>query len=127
MKEQLQGKLVEILTSIQGAVGKASDFAMDQIPDIAYQFMRFQLVWSAVEFVLCAILVLGMIKLFRFTVKRYKETDHWDNDGWAFASIGSFLVGVVGLLGMLASLYTLMLIWIAPKVWLIKELAGMIK
>ena len=41
MKEELQGKLVDILTSIQTAAGKASDFAMDELPGIAQEYVAF--------------------------------------------------------------------------------------
>lgn len=35
MKDELQLKLVEILTAIQVGVGKSADFALEQLPDIA--------------------------------------------------------------------------------------------
>ena len=41
MKEELNGKLVEILTSIQTAAGKASDFALEQLPDIAQSYVMY--------------------------------------------------------------------------------------
>lgn len=41
MKEELNTKLVEILTSIQTAAGKASDFALDQLPDIAQSYVLY--------------------------------------------------------------------------------------
>lgn len=39
MKEELQGKLVEILASIQSGVGQAKDFALVQLPDIAQSYV----------------------------------------------------------------------------------------
>ena len=41
MNEQLQAKLVEILSGIQAAVKAAGDFALEQLPDIAYQYIAF--------------------------------------------------------------------------------------
>lgn len=54
MKEELQSKLVEILGSIQTAAGKAGDFAMTQLPDIAQSYVVYGRISSFVLLVLCA-------------------------------------------------------------------------
>lgn len=41
MKDALQLKMVEILTAIQSAVGKSADFALEQLPDIAQQYVLY--------------------------------------------------------------------------------------
>jgi hypothetical protein len=41
MNEQLQVQMASILASIQEATGKASDFAMGQLPDIAQQYLTY--------------------------------------------------------------------------------------
>jgi hypothetical protein len=116
MKEQLQGKLVEILTGIQGAVGKASDFAMEQLPDIAMQYIYFSI----------SAYCLGMITfgiasyvLYRVTKKLYEE----DEDSCVLT--GMFFIGSSAI--ALNNLHMLLMVLLAPKVYLLKEIAGMIK
>ncbi len=41
MDKELQSKLVEILGSIQTAAGKAGDFALSQLPDIAQSYVTY--------------------------------------------------------------------------------------
>jgi hypothetical protein len=50
MKEELQGKLVEILTQIQSTVGQAKDFTLQQLPDIAQSYIYYGVVSSVVWF-----------------------------------------------------------------------------
>lgn len=125
MKEELQGKLVEILTSIQGAVGKASDFAMEQIPDVAMQYLMFGRITNTIEAVVLTsvfvILLYYWIKLVKYCLKEGQEGD----------AIGFGLFGGGGLvlffLLTFCSIKEAILPWVAPKVWLIKEIAGMVK
>lgn len=116
MKEQLQGKLVEILTGIQGAVGKASDFAMEQLPDIAMQYIYFSI----------SAYCLGMITfgiasyfIYRMTKKLYEE------DEGACVLSGMFFLGTTSI--ALYNVHMLLMVVLAPKVYLLKEIAGMLK
>jgi hypothetical protein len=63
MKEELQGKLVEILTSIQTATGKASDFAMSQLPDVAQSYVGYGRALYTVGVVLGALFLLACVAL----------------------------------------------------------------
>jgi len=160
MKEELQGKLIEILSSIQAATVRANDFAMEQLPEIAQSYVLFGRVmytgWLAVGFLL---LVVGVV-LFYLGVRsdakgeqEYKAAKvAWDErapypqeilgggialkrgepsrfgypDGSAlktaslpFAGLGAFFVAL--------SVNSALLVWFAPKVWLLKEIAGLIR
>lgn len=125
MKDELQGKLVEILTNIQGAVGKASDFAMDQIPDIAMQYLRFSLTWEIIETILAALFTIGLIKVCKWAFK--KSHEEYDDGFYAFTTIASGALSIFTFFATMCGIKTITMISIAPKVWLIKELAGMIK
>ena len=126
MKEQLQDKLVEILTQIQSAVGKASDFAMDQIPDIAYQYIKFKTVWYTVEGIAFIALVVGCIYTFKYSQRKYKDTE-WNNEGYGFMVVASCLVCALAVMGVLHNIYSLLLVTMAPKIWLIQALAELAK
>ena len=121
MKEELQGKLVEILTSIQTAAGKASDFAMEQLPDIAQSYVAYGRFWSLFMVIACTAACVTFIVV---GVRVGKKLDKWDA-GVQWIPIGpvAFLSGV----GALVSIKSAALVWFAPKVWLLKELASLVK
>ena len=119
MQEELQSKLVEILTSIQAATGKAADFAMDQLPDIAQSYVVYGRVsatfWAALAFASLAAIF----------CKRKALDDALNNgDFWPVPTI--FGAAVAGLI-FITSLQSAFLAWLAPKVWLLKELAQLVK
>jgi hypothetical protein len=123
MKDQVQGKLVEILTGIQTAVGKASDFAIEQLPDIAMQYITWGRVSESVY-----ILIFITVLILSFLVARwgFKHRDSCEEvHGIACLMGGAATLGS-GIL-ILANLSSLLMVWFAPKVWLIKELARMVR
>lgn len=130
MKEELQTKLVEILASIQTAAGKAGDFALSQLPDIAQSYVAYGRLTATV-------MLLGSVAWFIASIfaliwakrvcKQPGAIDEFD----AFCGIGVGMVGVVSVVISLicaANTFTsAALVWMAPKVWLLKELANMIR
>ena len=134
MKEELNGKLVEILTSIQSAAGKASDFAMAELPDIAQNYIAYgRAIHSAGLMLSCVVLLVAVFVGLRYAVfnKEWIDRDGWRNGQWAEArivvAIGSSIVSVVSFVMVTLSAPPAALVWLAPKVWLLKEIAGMLK
>lgn len=132
MKEELQTKLVEILGSIQTAAGKAGDFAMTQLPDIAQQYVFYGRAVMLVACVLLLAVVIGSAFGIRYTLRHkriqsdgyYKgqTTEAWDAQlraCWVVTAGASIVLCVV--------ILTNLMVWFAPKVWLLKEIAGLIK
>lgn len=134
MKEELQGKLVEILTSIQVATGKASDFAMVQLPDIAQSYVLYGRISSSIE-VAFWLLALGIgLYALRWSWKNPKySTYSWDagkkvwTDGSSMSVLLSCVFSFSASVGLFSAINSAALVWFAPKVWLLKSLAGMIK
>lgn len=129
MKEELQGKLAEILTSIQTAAGKASDFAMEQLPDIAQSYVAYGRVWLTLQALWLAVVVVAAL----FVAARYgfmstKKTSygHWADERIFAAAAGS-VIALVSSSFFMSMLQPVILVWLAPKVWLLKELAHMLK
>lgn len=127
MKEELNGKLVEILTSIQTATGKVADFALEQLPDIAQSYIAYGRVHGTV---MLAIMVIAFVLFSRSFVANFKKA----NDGgdgtpelmflsMIFCGFG-LIITAISALSMIGGVF---LVWIAPKVWLLKELASMVK
>lgn len=128
MKDELQLKLVEILTAIQVGVGKSADFALEQLPDIAQQYLLYGKVWSIAYTLVWLAVVVGSFWItckFGFFSKRTNAYGDWDESRIAVVLVGS-LVSVCTVIGFLYSLHNLLLISFAPKVWLLKEIARLL-
>ncbi|OZB49761.1 MAG: hypothetical protein B7X60_00140 [Polynucleobacter sp. 39-45-136] len=125
MKEELQLKLVDILTGIQTAVAKGADFAMDQIPDIAVQYLRFSLTWEVVEAVIAVVFMVALVKVCRHAWR--KANDEYDDGFWAFTTVASGALSFFTFVSFMWSLKAITMMTLAPKVWLIKELATLVK
>lgn len=121
MKDELQLKLVEILTSIQTAAGKASDFAMDQLPDIAQSYIAYGRASLTLYVVSCAI---ALVVIWYNAIKYTKSDDCYDGGAvFYIASLASIIPGGV----FIHNLSPMLMVWFAPKVWLLKELASFLK
>lgn len=126
IKDELQTKLVEILSSIQSATGKASDFAMEQLPEIAQSYVLYGRV-SLTFYLVFGLSILGGLTLLAHRIEREgKKADKDFPSGLPYFTLG----GTGALLGggmFLANLSSAMLVWFAPKVWLLKEIASLVK
>lgn len=126
MKEELQSKLVEILTSIQTAAGKASDFALEQLPDIAQSYITYGRVWSVLDAVVWLLLLPALAFLSgRLLDRRFRKSDD-TYPGGLFFGLGGGVATAFALVGV-TTIQPLVLVWFAPKVWLLKEIAGLLK
>lgn len=125
VKEELQGKLVEILTSLQTAAGTASNFAMEQLPDIAQSYVVYGRA-TTTFYVLAGFIGVILCLWGAHAFEKSKRNDPGFPNGMAY-----FFVGLLGLLfpgGMVATnIGGFFLVWFAPKVWLLKEIATMLK
>lgn len=132
MNEQLQGKLVEILSGIQSATKAAGDFALEHLPDIAQSYVMYGRVKTVAISV--ALLLLGAALL---GLSRWAYAHPWNTSTYSFEkdknrSESNYLVmvfpGVFGVGFVMLGLLTFdWLVWFAPKVWLLKELASLVK
>ena len=128
MNEQLQTKLVEILTSIQATTKTAGDFAMEQLPDIAMQYVMYGRVKTAA---VTAFMILIAAAL--FAMCRWAYANPWNASAYSFNKeakrsesnyfvmvLASMLGGLFVVIGVLSFDW---MVWLAPKVWLLKQLA----
>jgi hypothetical protein len=129
MKEELQTKLVEILGSIQTAAGKAGDFAMTQLPDIAQQYVTYGRIFVFIDLLVVATVVAALLYLMRWAYK-----NPWKGDLDEPRGPSNILVQVLSGAGafifvclFMSALRGAVLVWFAPKVWLLKEIATLIK
>lgn len=124
MNEQLQGKLVEILSAIQSSAKTAGDFALEQLPDIAQQYVMYGRVMSLVGclILIAATVFLGWI-IHRLSVWGKKADEPL---AWLAMTFPGFGIAMA-FIALWDQIATAGLVWFAPKVWLIKELAQLVK
>jgi len=119
----LETKLVEILGAISDGVAQAKDFAVEQLPDIAQQYILFGRAW---ETIVLAISVAAVVGLVYGTVKIAKSQNIDDSEQWVMA----LMVGGAAFLSLLIAIDRLkdfLLVWFAPKLYLIQGLAQLVK
>jgi len=132
MKDELQTKLVEILTSIQSAAGKAGDFAMAQLPDIAQSYVMYGRVTTLIS---SLALLIAACALFAIALWAYRTP--WNNSPWDFERdakrsdsnhVCMVIPSILGSTFLIVAFASFdWLVWLAPKVWLLKEIAHLLK
>lgn len=123
MKEELQSKLVEILTSIQAATGAARDFAVDQLPDVVQSYLTYgRVTWTLAVAVLLVLLAATLTML----AHAFRGTHLSEDRRMTLGMMGAFGSMLIGPLLATAGNEAL-LIWLSPKVWLLKAFAGLVK
>lgn len=126
MEKELQGKLVEILTQIQEATKAGVNWTLEQLPDVVMQFILYHRIWSSIEIVIGLAFISSCIFLIRAGI-RLGAKKKWDDD----ASFPMVLGGGFGSIFAFAYTYFAVkyftLVWFAPKVFLLQELARLVK
>lgn len=121
----LSTNLVEIITQIQGAVATGSDFLLTQLPEIAQQYVLYGRVRTTITVLVC----LGLLPLTTLLVKKLNhglKENSFDERfllGYCAAFIGYVIIG----LSLYHHLTQALLVWIAPKIWLIQTLSALVK
>ena len=135
MKDELQLKLVEILTSIQNVAGKAGDFAMEQLPDIAQSYVFYGRASATAYFVLALLTVLaaavsiywGLRQPLSSVAKYGSNNEFYRTDSATNAIMVGIFALATGVIAVLVQISAVMLVWFAPKVWLLKEIAQLVR
>jgi len=118
MNDELKNKSVEILTQIQQAVQSGAEVAGQQIPEIARQYVVYGIVmnWAMVLFFSVVIML-----LYR-TIRLMKKSKDIRSDTLPF-----MIFSALSFIPLCVYFESALLVTLAPKVWLIKEIADFIK
>lgn len=129
MNEQLQAKLVEILSGIQSAVKAAGDFALEQLPDIAYQYIAYGRAYYTFLTILAIVgIAIGLWLFIRKAIYgEQRDRSYSWSDNRSAALAGGIGLIFVSFFIFVANVSNTIMVWFAPKIWLIKEIAALIK
>ena len=122
MKSELEPKLVEVIGQLQGAAMKASDFAIQQLPDVVQSYILYGRISSLLTQVLEFMILYGCWRLYKSPV----NTDSYGDEAVIVKTMFSGTGGGITLFFILFSIQEVVLVWAAPKIWLIKELGKLI-
>ena len=127
MQEQLLGQASNILQSVTDTVSKATDFAATQLPDIAVQYVAYGRAFET-TLVLSGILIMAVVvaAAYQLVVKNVFKFSESEANWFILVLflLPTFIAGAVVFFGNLAHFF---MVWVAPKVWLIKELVQLVK
>lgn len=131
MNSELQTQLASVLAAIQRATSASADFALTQLPDIAQQYVMYGRVSSL--WITTALLAAAAAMLY---VSRWAYKNPWYEDERYRADRKQRTEGNLAVIAIPAATGTALLliavttfnwmVWVAPKVWLLRALARMV-
>ena len=126
MNDQLQEAIKQMIDKSVAAIEKGASFASEQVPDIIQQYLMWAMAESILFVILMAIIWLVSYK-FIFVWSNQKKEYGMLSDSKVLACIGgamaSFIAGIVGI----ASIFQIVQILIAPKVFLLEKFMSLVK
>lgn len=125
--ETLQASLVNIINQATTGVQAGMNFLSEQMPDVIHQLLVWKLTQNLFWFVILSIFTILLFTFCYKMIKAGQKKKDYNADGYYFAG---FMIGIVGCGTLIASLVSIneaLLIWLAPKIYLIEYAAKLIK
>lgn len=117
MQQEMLSRADAIFSYVGETVAKATDFASQQVPDIATQFILYSRATSTVGMVVGLCILWGTI----YGVYKLYNSDAYDASPlMAFPLIGSILI-------ISLNWTTFFMSWFAPKLFILLELVKLVK
>lgn len=121
MDKELQSKLVEILSQIQNA----TSYTVDQLPELAQQYILYGKISATFWFLFLGFILFISIKSILKCKKAIYNGTSEDIDG--LKMIAYFAVGSISFIFLIPIINATILVWTSPKIWLLKEIATLLK
>lgn len=128
METELQSQLSKILEIVLDSLQDVKDFSVNQLPDVAQQYITYG-IWTSVfsvVFVFAISVVLAIINYKFFKHAQYLYTNNRNNGGFFIVALISFIMALIFLPLLYENISKLVLVLTAPKVWLLVELKQLI-
>lgn len=132
IQTELLRRADSIFDSLAKTVNQAKDFASEQIPDIAFQYVAWGRGYlTAYEVIGTICVIVGLWSFVRVCLMNsLKLPNDRINDPHAVRFIAGFAglgMTVAGAIITLTHLKEFMMVWFAPKVWLITEIVNLVR
>lgn len=130
MKEELQRQLAQIIAAIHGQASSTGDFWIERLPSVAQQYIAYGRAQAVIDIVMP---VLGLL-LAAWLIKQERMHFGAQLDLKSKGALISVLIntvaaglGTYSVIMFVNATHAAALVWSAPKVWLLRELANIIK
>ena len=126
MNEKLQTQLADIIAAIHRAASAGADFALSQLPDIAQQYV----IYGRVSGTLLVLIGFALVLLSVWMLRKAVQIDVTDNGNYDVSmalGVPSPFIACFGIVLVCINFSSTLMVWVAPKVWLLKELATLLK
>jgi hypothetical protein len=120
MKDALQDQLAAILAGL----GQGGDFALRQLPELARQYVVYGRIWYGTAFALSIALCAVCVEM---GIRYWRRAPDRDTDAFGLRMTLWCSGMAVFLVGALATVQTAVLVWFAPKAWLLQEAARLLR
>ena len=130
MQEELLSRADAIFGSIATAVGQAKDLAVEQLPDIAYQYIAFNrayLTFISLFAVVCWAGFQALCIWYNNKSCNLQKLKQWDFDQWVPWAMGTFLTTAFFGIMFLNNVKDLFMVWFAPKIFIIEHIIQLVK
>ena len=123
MNDQLQAQITTILAQIATSIGELKDYSVEQLPDIAQQYITYGIwinsIYAGISLVFLIICSIAVYKGLRNFAK-------WSEDLIVICLGLGCGLGLISMFTFFNKLHNLILVTTAPKVWFILELKNLI-
>ena len=131
IQTELLRRADSIFDSLAKTVNQAKDFASEQIPDIAFQYVAWGRGYlTAYEVIGTILVIVGLWSVVRVSLMNSLKLPNDCRDPHAVRFIAGFAglgMTVAGAIITLRHLKEFMMVWVAPKVWLITEIVNLVR
>ena len=128
MNEEMQKRLLEnadkIMNSIYETAKTATDTASEQLPLLATEYLKFAMAWETMGVVAPILLLVGLY----FLWKKWYAKDIAEN--WTGGGVPTMICAsqaVVVFIVMCLNMRGFLLVWFAPKIYLIEAIVELAK
>jgi len=132
LQTELLNKADVILGYVGNTVNAAVEFTKEHVPDIAYQFITFNRVYlSFIELASAIVFGISLWLVINVAARNTRGCGENCYGGWdevrTAAFIVGYLLGVFSFLVFAINLKSFLLVWFAPKLFLIVSLSQLLK
>jgi len=134
MQQELLNRADAIFNSIGAAISKTSDLVMeggkavvDQLPDIAMQYITYGRAYNTWCILFGAALIVLVCMLTYKMFVSPKPIYEIPSGVYVISACITLISLCVGLITFLSHVSPFLMVWFAPKIWLIKEIANLVR
>lgn len=141
MNEQLESAVVKILERAISGIDSGVEFMQSELPDVIDQLLTWYLAKGVITAIIGLLFIIQLVILVKIYLKKdikgaksdsfwVDHYDHIDNSmgmGAFLAFVFSGMLSIIGLIMFFSSIFEVVKIWVAPKIWLMEYAALLVK